>query len=756
MPRHQSVLAARTTLLVLLAAVVILGSWQPTRVMAAMLPASCAPNSGSATISGNVTLAGGGPANLVEVTAYTTYGVYAGVDYTDASGNYQITGLIAGSYLLRFSPRSGDHAEEWYNDQPSALTATPVTVADGGSVTGIDVELALGARFSGQVTAEGGGPLQSIEVVVYDSDGRQVARATTDASGNYTTRPGLPSGSYRIEFRSGSGYLGSFYNGKPSLAEAEPLVATAPTVVSGVNAVLARGGEIRGTVTDATTGLPLSGIYVSASGENGFDAGLTDSSGNYVLRGLGSGSYQVWARTLLDSVNLVEQERTVTVSAPSATTGVDFAMSPGGTITGRVTGPGGTPLDGIAVFISNQDGSYQKYAYTNASGVYQATGMPSGEYTVFFRPADYIPERYNDRPADEQGDPITVTAPETVANIDAQLARGGGIRGKVTDATTGQPLEGVGVSILDMNGNVVESKYTAADGTYEIAGILPSGSYLVHFSSYSYNASCAYISAYYGGAQTLEEATPVNVTAPNVTPNVDAQLKRGSIIFGRVTEAGTGAPITKGTVIVRNAQGVVVTTGWLTFLGGYHTGSALPSGSYTVQFTDGDGGYVDEFYDDKPTLATATPVVVTAPNDVTGIDAELVKGGIISGRATDAATGAPFTNGYVIVYDASGNEVGYGSIKSDGSYNVLDGLATGSYYVAVIPYSLLPGQVAGVASVASISAVLDSATYGQMATFYGGSFGPGGSTPVAVTAGDTTSGIDIAVRRGVALPLASR
>jgi len=46
---------------------------------------------------------------------------------------------------------------------------------------------------------------------------------------------------------------------------------TAPAVLTGVNATLARGGTISGHVTSAATGLPLPNIYISASG--GDDSG---------------------------------------------------------------------------------------------------------------------------------------------------------------------------------------------------------------------------------------------------------------------------------------------------------------------------------------------------------------------------------------------------------------------------------------------------------------------------------------------------
>src|SRR5262245_26635071 len=190
--------ASMLVILVLLIGTTSFAVQSPATVQAAIAPASCAPDSGSGSISGTVTASGGTPLKNVEVDAYTTYGDRGGYALTDASGNYTINGLIAGPYLLQFKPGSGENAAEWYDNQPGPVTATPVTVSTGATTSGINAQLEAGARFSGQVTGAGIGPLQSTQVIVYDSQGQYAASAYTDAAGNYTTSPGLPSGSYRL------------------------------------------------------------------------------------------------------------------------------------------------------------------------------------------------------------------------------------------------------------------------------------------------------------------------------------------------------------------------------------------------------------------------------------------------------------------------------------------------------------------------------------------------------------------------------
>ena len=88
---------------------------------------------------------------------------------TGDGGSYQVTGLSAGKYLVYFGdpfcpsvgfgPRSfglffadTNLAPRWYNNQPTASTATEVTVKVATNTIGIDASLALDGGISGTVT----------------------------------------------------------------------------------------------------------------------------------------------------------------------------------------------------------------------------------------------------------------------------------------------------------------------------------------------------------------------------------------------------------------------------------------------------------------------------------------------------------------------------------------------------------------------------------------------------------------------------
>src|SRR3954464_16035547 len=183
--KRRSSPTATLAILALLIGIAASAAHAPMVALAAAPPASCAPDSGSGTISGSVTAPGGVPLSGVQVTAYTIYGDRGGYTTSDSSGNYQITGLIAGSYVLQFEPSSGGYAKEWYHNQLTALTAVPVTLSTGATTSGINAQMDPGAHISGQVTGEGSGPLNGAQIVVYDSSGQYAAQTSTDAAGNY-------------------------------------------------------------------------------------------------------------------------------------------------------------------------------------------------------------------------------------------------------------------------------------------------------------------------------------------------------------------------------------------------------------------------------------------------------------------------------------------------------------------------------------------------------------------------------------------
>jgi hypothetical protein len=80
----------------------------------------------------------------VSATAVGSTGSPAGTATTGSNGEYVITGLTPGSYLVDFGgcgTLPDGYQAQWYQDQTSEATATPVTVEQKANTKRIDASL---------------------------------------------------------------------------------------------------------------------------------------------------------------------------------------------------------------------------------------------------------------------------------------------------------------------------------------------------------------------------------------------------------------------------------------------------------------------------------------------------------------------------------------------------------------------------------------------------------------------------------------
>lgn len=264
--------------------------------------------SGDGSIGGTVTGAGGtGLVGVtVEVCEVGPSGCgLAGEDVSDAGGGYDVAGLFAGTYKVRFLPDDGVHAGEWFDDQLSEATATTVVVDDGEAVSGIDAELDADASVSGVVTGANGSPVKNVEVLVcrWHAPSGECADEYddyTDNAGAYSVQ-GLPAGQYRVSFYPRDGiHAPQWYADAPTGAAADSVSVGPGADVTDIDVRLRLGGVIAGTVRRAN-GTPAAGMSVepclwnvrSGACDQVFVA-TTKADGTYQVRGLIPGDYKVF------------------------------------------------------------------------------------------------------------------------------------------------------------------------------------------------------------------------------------------------------------------------------------------------------------------------------------------------------------------------------------------------------------------------------------------------------------------------------
>lgn len=456
------------------------------------------------------------------------------VTAVNVGGEYTIVALSSGSYKISFGTGSEvglNYLPQYYNNQPSLSTATAVAVTAPNAIGNIDAVLQAGGEISGKVTAAvGGAVLAKVEVCA--SLGETLEKcATTNSAGEYTI-VGLRSGTYTVtSIKEIFGAEGNY----ASQSQAG-VVVTAPNPTGNVNLQLPAGGQITGHVTN-TTPAAVAGVMVCAFGES-FGCAFSNSSGEYVISGLASGSYRIafipgfesafggsgngnyLAQYYNGKSSLAEAEE-VLVIAPGVISKIDAELQAGGEISGVVRDAATKALlAGAEVCASGE--SSGNCASTNGAGEYTIVGLAtSPSYTVEFS----APEGANYETRSVSG--VSVTAPNKTENVNAELEAGGQITGMATDASTHARL--ANVRVCATSGESTHCALTNATGEYSI-GALSSGSYQVGFIA---PTGQNYMS------QTL---TAVSVTAPNTT-SVNAAMQPGAEISGRVRDAASKAGI---------------------------------------------------------------------------------------------------------------------------------------------------------------------------------------------------------------------
>jgi protocatechuate 3,4-dioxygenase beta subunit len=193
-------------------------------------------------------------------------------------------------------------------------------------------------------------------------------------------------------------------------------------------------------------------------------------------------------------------------------------------------------------------------------------------------------------------------------------------------------------------------------------------------------------------------------------------------IEGTVTESAHKA-LEKATVTVYSeSEEVEGTTS--TNASGEYTVSGLSGGHYKVGFSD-QPTYANQYYNKQSSFGGASLVSVTEGSATSGIDAEMLQPGKITGRVT-SSSGVPIANVSVDIYD-SGFDFEpnrFAATNANGEYTI-EGLQEGEYKVAFFP---------------------ENSAY--LPQYYNGQTTLASSNPVLVTAGGVASGINATLIEG--------
>lgn len=358
---------------------------------------------------------------------------------TGPNGSYSLDGLVPGTFTVEFTANGFQTHRE------------SVTLSSGEETT-VDVLLEPAGKVVGVVEDENGMRLSDVLVST------DVNIALSDATGSYELT-GLSSGSVEVIYAK---------NGFDPLVRDVNIMSGAPTTAN-VTMAIGGTGTFRGTVIGANSGQPVANAQVLLSGPSS-PSFTTSSDGEFEFIDIPAGLYtaSVWGDTIVNKSNIQILINTGGVKVESITVKETQSCA-------VQTIDGSTGL-GLSVQYSvrwsdpalGYPNSFVGSSFTDANGL-GLTTCASNAINTF----QTFPQNYH---------APTLQFMVTPDNQSFQIPHTphGLISGRVRDSSGGN-IDDASVSLLDLNGTVLTSTITAADGSFEITSAT-SGSATIYVS----------------------------------------------------------------------------------------------------------------------------------------------------------------------------------------------------------------------------------------------------------------------------------
>ena len=366
-----------------------------------------------------------------EVFAYDLRGCRASSGLI-LNGGYEIRSLPAGRYRL-VTDFGSPQVDQLYPNLPCVAgqcDLTPGTPVAAGAT--VDFSLVEGGSIAGTITAAGGVPLGSAEVSLWRGAQRLVT-LVAQPDGSYLFG-GLPVATgYRVLATHG-GFVGEVYPNAPCPGAGCNVggvgggidIPAAGTAITGRDIELAPGHAIRGSLAPSAT--PAT---VYAFGSTGF-AGQVAATGTYAISDLPDGNYILRAKMATGLTELYDNRlcpaNQVCLGDPvhvagADVSGVNFTLAAARRILGTVRNAAGDPIGGVAVEVSDPDGTLMSVGQTLLDGTYATAteGLPAGTYFLRTRLPrrihQYLDRVWPQRPCGATCIPSTGT-PVVVGGVD--------------------------------------------------------------------------------------------------------------------------------------------------------------------------------------------------------------------------------------------------------------------------------------------------------------------------------------------------
>ncbi len=472
--------------------------------------------------------------------------------------------------------------------------------------------------------------------------------------------------------------------------------STPATITVSTAATDSRTG-LRGTLTDAQ-GRGIGNVLVHIRlGTVDAANTVTSSTGTYSVTNLVPGNYvvcyepksNVGGRSATGYVGGCYHQQPyspysnatpVKVNLGSLTSRVDDTLAVSGALTGRITGPDGSPVAGVLLSTDYYGASVQYYTVISAAdGSYTVKNLPPGNGYSFCYNTDQTTGGYL-ADCDYSHAYYPVAGQFVTANHTLDV--GGIVTGTVRNPA-GSPVAGVSVQNFSNGG---APAVTDANGRYRVTG-LRSGSYYFCADGSSVPAGAAAPYGYLNGCGYLP-SVPVDVQV-NQTVTQDFTLTRYAALGGKLTRSD-GSPAAHASVYLSDSDGY--DAGFLQAdAQGNWQQRVRPGSQYSACYIDYDAtSDVWTCHSGRPWTGgqpTGDPISVTE-GALTTVNDSLLPGASVTGTVT-GPDGAPLADAVVSVDDQAGFQHTQATTDSAGHYAVT-GLSTGTFRVCFGAASAAP------------------------------------------------------------------
>lgn len=247
-------------------------------------------------------------------------------------------------------------------------------------------------------------------------------------------------------------------------------------------------------------------------------------------------------------------------------------------------------------------------------------------------------------------------------------------------------LAGVLVSARSTNGFYFRSgsdAYTGADGSYTISN-LPAGTYTLSFQVVDSGPGMNYVSTYLGGKSAIAAGDRFTVGAGESVAGKNVVLAIGATISGHVDHPGNGSA---GVQVYSAGNASDFNPGVQVDNSGNYTINRVGTGSFTLNFYG--YGAASQYWNNKPTLDVANYFDVAAGQTITGKDAQLVAGGVITGNVQGLGSPNTVLGGVTVsafLLSGGGTPSSSSFTDAEGNYTIPD-LTAGTYSLSFSPRS---------------------------------------------------------------------